>query len=252
MMQKNKKLNIVKFFNTRKVYTRDKNVIGKSGVYEDVEWSKTRKIGNTFYSNPSSKNYYEMIFSDISKISAANTLSMEFDFSKFNKIGDIGGVPFSQVWTIKKIYPHLKFYLTDYDGGSISKHKECPIFESDDFFFEEFNVVFDDLGKFDDCDLLTMWGVDYALDDDCLKKIFKYLIENNKKVLIASIDIDNDGIFKNFIRGIINYFENLIGKARYHGVLRNQEYFKNICNSVGIKLKLVCVANNYRIYLINS
>ncbi len=243
---------IYKLLNSRSVYTRDKNVIGKNkGKYDSDEWSKTREINYVFFSNPSNQNFIDMISDDQSKISAAQELASKFNFLKVNKIGDIGGVPFSQAWTIKNIYPHLKFYLTDYDRKSIKTFLECSIFQSNDFILEKFDAIHDNLDIFDDCDLLTMWGVDYALDDSNLLNIFNYLKKNNKKMLLASLNHENDNIFKNTIRIIFNSLESLIGLSRYHGILRNNKYFEYLCNSVGIKLKLVSVTEGYRIYLIN-
>tara|TARA_B100000780_G_C21106219_1_gene446736 strand:- start:711 stop:1457 length:747 start_codon:yes stop_codon:yes gene_type:complete len=247
----NKLTNFFKILNSRYVYTYDRNVIGNNGIYKDNEWHETRVVDNTFYSNPTNKNYYEMIFNDPSKISSANNLAKNFNFAEINKIGDIGGVPFSQAWTIKKINPHLNFHLTDYDEKSTKIFLDCPIFQSNNFSLERFDVIYDNLDIFNDCDLITMWGVDYALDDDSLLNIFKNLLKNNQKMLLASLDNENDNIFKNLLRVIYNSFESFFGRSRYHGILRNSAYFDSLCSGAGVKLKLVTVADGYRIYLIN-
>ena len=243
---------LYKLLYSRSVYTRDRNVIGENkGIYTSDDWNKTRAIDYKFYSNPSIQNYLEMINDDDSKIIAAKDLATKFDFTKINRIGDIGGIPFSQTWTLKKIFPHLKFHLTDYDSKSMKSFIDCLAFKSDDFTFEKFDAISDNLEIFNECDLLVMWGVDYALDDDALFRIFEYLLNNNKRILLSSMNIDNDYLFKNFLRLIYNFFQSFFGNARYHGVLRSQKYFQKLFKEKNIKSRLISSSNDYKIYLIN-
>jgi hypothetical protein len=53
--------------------------------------------------------------------------------------------------------------LSDYDVDSLAKHNVCSPFESEYCDFVSFDAIVDDLIFFDDCDVFTMWGVDYAL-----------------------------------------------------------------------------------------
>lgn len=90
--------NCFKFLNSYSSYTRDPNLIKKgSGVYKGSDWGLTRENRLDFYSNPTMQNYFSMIFQDSGKIISASMLCEKFDFSVFNKVGDIGGVPFSNL-----------------------------------------------------------------------------------------------------------------------------------------------------------
>lgn len=244
--------NCFKFLNSYSSYTRDPILIKKgSGVYKGSDWGLSRENRFVFYSNPTLQNYFRMIFKDPDKISSASLLCEKFDFSVFNKVGDIGGVPFSQSWVIKTIFPNLKFVLSDHDADSLSKHKACPPFLSEHCDFVSFDAIFDDLTVFDDCDVLTMWGVDYALQDIELLRLIKLVKSQEKSLLLATIDIDLKSLFKRFGSQLFGSFLKTCGRSRYHGLLRNQSYITELCRSANVNCKYIMADNNYRIFLIN-
>ena len=72
-----------------------------------------------------------------------------------------------------------------------------------------------------------MWGVDYALDDDALFRIFEYLLNNNKRILLSSMNIDNDYLFKNFLRLIYNFFQSFLVMPAIMEYLEVKNIFKN-------------------------
>ena len=240
------------FLNSHSSYTRDPNLVKKgSGVYEGSDWGLTRENRFVFYSNSTLQNYFRMIFQDANKISSASMLCEKFDFSVFNKVGDIGGVPFSQSWVIKTIFPNLKFALSDHDVGSLAKHKACPPFMSEYCDFVSFDAIVDDLTVFDDCDLLTMWGVDYALQDIELLRLIKLVKSQEKSLLLATMDIDSKSLFKRFGSELFGSFLKAFGRSRYHGLLRNQFYITELCRSADVNCKYIMADNSYRIFQIN-
>ncbi len=243
--------NFFKFLNSHSCYTRDTNLVKKgSGVYKGSDWGLTRAIRFVFYSNSTLQNYFHMIFQDADKISSASLLCEKFDFSAFNKVGDIGGVPFSQSWVIKTIFPHLKFVLSDHDVDSLTKHKACPPFISEHCEFVSFDAIVDDLTVFDDCDILTMWGVDYALQDIELLRFIKLVKSQEKSLLLATIDIDSKSFFKRFGSELFGCFLKAFGRSRYHGLLRNQSYITELCRSANVNCKYIMADNSYRIFQI--
>ena len=241
-----------KFLNSQSVHTRDINTIkGGSGEYKASEWGDTRKKSLSFYSNPTLQNYFYMIFGDGGKIASASTLCEYFDFSKFTKLGDIGGVPFSQSWVIKTLFPHIKFVLTDYDRESLAKHSVCSPLRQEDCSFVHFDAISDDLSVFSDCDILTMWGVDYALQDLQLLRLIKLVELQKKPLLMATLDIDSKSTLKVIASQLYGTLLKAFGRSRYHGLLRNQSYIFRLCKSVNVNCELIIADKNFRIFRIN-
>ena len=60
--------------------------------------------------------------------------------------------------------------LTDYDYGSCELLKSVSYFSSIEL--QPFDAKKDDYNIFNGCDLLTSWGVDYALSDEDILKLF--------------------------------------------------------------------------------
>ena len=238
-----------KFINSNFSYTFDKNTIGMNkGVYNHHEWNKTRKKNCDFYSAPSVENYLSMIFKDSSKISAAAILNDYFDFSKYATIGDIGGVPFSQAWAINKLNPDLHFILTDYDINSIKIHSKCPPMENSKL--EVLDIKTHNFQQLQRCDLLMMWMVDYALDDEDLTRIFEYCKLQGVPLLMAAFKFQRLSA-----KGIAKLFRNnlavIFGRARKHGVLRNEFYLRELCKQSDVTIESITTAGNYHIFKIN-
>jgi len=160
--------------------------------------------------------------------------------------------------------------LTDYDDFSVSLHKEIDIFKSlakDIFVFDAKSKDYSILkGRFD---VITMWGVDYALEDDELISLFKFISEEgrNKEVclVMASIhfkDIEVDipilsKFAKIFLEKIYVAYKEIRcsiipkikgKKMRHHGYLRTPSYIKNLTRKANCNSKLIMRSNTYDIY----
>lgn len=240
-----------KLLNSEVVYTRNihSNKKGK-GVFLSDEWANVRRLTFNFFENPNEKNYRLHSYSELEKFTSAFNLCNFFDFSSFSKLGDIGGVPFFQASVIDDLYPHLSFLLTDYDYESCNSFKKFPRFSNHEI--QSFNAKKDDYSIFNSCDILTMWGVDYALTDLDLLRLFGYVKKSKKTLLFSSINIDS--ILFNFqICKVIKFIFMSMREAlkfllrspkrisRMHGTLRNQKYFKKLANISGVKLKIIKV-----------
>ena len=63
--------------------------------------------------------------------------------------------------------------LSDYDKGSLAEFKACSTFKPEFCDFASLNAIADDFSFLDGCDLLIMWGRDYALQDSELLRLVK-------------------------------------------------------------------------------
>ena len=192
-----------------------------------------------------------MIFNDPDKILSANKLCDKFDFCDYSLVGDIGGVPFSQSYVIKTIFPSLKFVLTDYDSDSLVKHKVCPPLFGEDCDFAPSDVIVDDLTVFRECDILTMWGVDYALNDTDLNRLFELVKKQKIPLLMATLDLDSGNRIRQFASELYGRVLQAFGRSRCHGVLRNQAYIFALCKLIDVTCELVVADSNYRIFWVN-
>jgi hypothetical protein len=249
---------IFKIFNSQIAYTEvEKNFNEGNGVYSSEEWFNTRKKNN-FFTEPNDLNYRILQYLNYSKFNSAIHLCKKFNFSNFSKLGEIGGVPFHQSMLIHDLNPHLKFLLTDYDYNSCKTMKSFPKFSNLDI--QKFDAKNDSYTVFDDCDILTMWGVDSLLNDADLYRLFIYIKNSKKTLLIASRDI-NFGLFLPYqihktikfpLRLIKNFIKILLGRykqLRNTGILRNENYFRKLSKRIGVKIETIQVDDpkNYRI-----
>lgn len=241
-----------KFFNSYSVYTTDKNLICKGdGVYSSEDWGFTREKNDSLFSLPNTYNYYKSIFLDGKKLCSVSNLIQNFKLEDFSLVGDIGGVPFSQAWAMKQLCPGLKFILTDYDSRSIESLMNLSIFSSD-YRLHVFDAKKDDYLLFDDCDLLTMWGVDYALEDADLIRLFKYTQEMGKKLLIATLDVDTGHTPWTFVKRMISQLiqknQARLSRKRFHGMMRNSRYINLIAERACANCRTVMADGLYRVY----
>jgi len=240
-----------KLINSGFSYTFDKKTISLgTGVYKHDEWNDTRKISWDFYSMPTVKNYLRLIFdsTDIHKISAAASLNDNFDFSRYTTIGDIGGVPFSQAWVIGKLNPDLRFILTDYDMNSIKAHSKCPPMENSRL--DTLDVKTQNFQQFHSCDLLMMWGVDSALEDGDLTRIFEYCKSQGIPLLMASIKFQKFSAI-GIARSVRGKLLSILGRARMHGVFRNELYLRELCKQSDVTFESIGIIGLYHIFKIN-
>ena len=159
------------------------------------------------------------------------------------------------------MFNHLRFLLTDFDKMSCQSLRKLERFSNFEINF--FDAKLDEYKMFQDCDLLTMWAVDYALDDCDLLRLFKYIKETNKTLLLASMDVDSKKIgfyAHKFLKIVYQNLKKIIYINRgscyvIHGILRNERYFKKLARIAGAQIKTIQVdspfpAPKYRIYQI--
>ena len=140
---------------------------------------------------------------------------------------------------------HLKSVLTDYEN-LVFIYQTQIILQTK---IKKFDARKDDFSIFDNCDILTMWGVDYALKDEDLLKIFTYIKNKKTKLIIASFDINHSfKIIKNLLK---EFFSKRYQSFRIHGILRNEKYFQELCRFSDVKISTLLHNQEYRIFEIN-
>ncbi len=258
-----------------KTYTSDKILVNnKSGFVSKDEWAKSRIFNYEYLRTRKNSDFFDYIFQfETSKLKDASELCKICNFDKNLRFLDLGGFPFIQSLVIKNKNPSLKFLLTDFDEESLSNLKDIEIFKNQDFELKSFDLKSDSLDILkDNFDVITMWGVDYILEDENLISLFNFIKKEgqkrNIKLLIASIRCDDIKVNIPHVGKYINNFINIIRrfnknfkpllvsklknkKLRFHGYLRTPETFKNISKICSCQCKLILKTNHYNIFEIN-
>lgn len=242
---------LIKVFNRFTAKTYDPFTINGSGIYTDDDWAITRKKSEELFRNPNEFNYLTSLFSSPDKIKVAYQFNSKYDLKKFNRIGDVGGLPFFQNLVLSHLNPKIKFILTDFDEKSLFSIKSIELLKN--FEFKLFNAKKDNLSFFDECDLITMWGVDPCLEDEHLLPLFSYIKKRNIKLIMCSLECDNP-IFK--IKMLVpdklkNIIRNKQKSGRDHIILRTKKYFEYLAKSRNLTVKKLFVSDIYVVYEIS-
>ena len=95
-----------------------------------------------------------------------------------------------------------------------------------------------------------MWGVDYALDDECLLKIFKEVKSNSSEIIVAAVPtITSNSMYLTCRVLISNCIRLLFSRSRYIGKLRFFSYFKYLADKCGVKMIDLGTDGKYVYYL---
>jgi hypothetical protein len=248
------------FTNVRPKLTRREGEV----VYSKEEWMESRSEENVFYTNPNSYNLRKLHWKKFNGVKSILELTNSYDFSTKRNIGEIGGIPFVQVWALIEMSPKINFLLTDADGINLSKLN--PYFRAHQSDFRnlggsetnglrtaEFDLHTDSLELFTDCDLIMMWGVDYALEDSDIIKLLEFCRDKDIEVLMSTMTP-----YSNLNRFFLWLTRNRIvritlGKELVShslvGYYRTRKYFEYLAKSCGVTCKQVFRNRLYSTYI---
>lgn len=238
------------FLNVQPTFTQDPRpkAKGAGGVYSSEEWLESRRGRDSFYESPSLYKLRKMHWDKFIGIKSAFELSRIFDFSAKTKIGEIGGVPFVHAWTLMELHPETNFVLTDADGLNLLKlevflreHQRSFLDSSSPrsttLQFEKFDLRTDSLEVFSGCNLLMMWGVDYALADPELEKLFTFCQSNEIPLMISSMT--PMGFLRRLVfwvqrNGIVRKLFRRKKPMSLVGYYRTRKYFETLSKKSGV------------------
>jgi len=247
---------LFEFLNVCPAYTPDPTTVASGeGVYTSEEWGATRRTSEAYMSDPTSDAAYRRsIYWHYQKLCSAVEFTDRTDLSGFKKLGDIGGAPFVQALVILDRNPSMTAWLTDYDTASIAALRQTPIFA--EYELGVFDAREGDLSRFDDCDLITMWGVDYALSDQELGRIVAYCARKGKKLVIGAVRVSRRVAIRTRLRQSAlgrSFYQFVRRRAprpvRLHGVLRSDAYLRNLIALHGGRVSQAHRVGDYNILL---
>jgi hypothetical protein len=237
-------------------FTADPNTAPGAGIYTKDEWAGTRLLTDPFFSSASDRTYRLSSYLEFRKIASTLALISALDFESFKRFGEIGGSPFHQARVILDTFPHLDATLTDFDVVSLSAVKAVTSFTA--CTIKPFDAKVDDYALFDNCDVLTMWGVDYALSDSDLRRLFCYVERRQVYLVLASINIDKHITALLYLRSKVRKSRRLRKmmhrhalEGRLHGYLRSGHYLRSLLlDFPRLDLRELVMDDTYSVYLI--
>jgi hypothetical protein len=256
------------YFNVQPTFTQDPRPYSTEfgGVYSKEEWLDSRKGKNDFYDSPTLYKLRELHWKKFDGTKAIYDLARIYNFSSMKSIGEIGGIPFVQAWALMEWYPETDFVLTDADGHNLLKLEDFLKVHQVNFRdsakpkagtlrIEKFDLQFDSLEVFANCDLLMLWGVDYALADSALDKLFEFCRTKNISLMISSMT--PMGSFRRLIYWVQTNRKDrkFFRKSRQMslvGYYRTRKYFEAL--AIGHNISCYELMNNgkYSIYVFNE
>lgn len=171
-------------------FTVDPNTVKTgSGVYAAGEWSETRRKGHSIYGTDGTeydsdqKFFRFMMRNEATKVHAALDLTARFDFGRYQSILELGAGAVIQGAIIKSRIDR-QYCASDYDPFVTEKVAKLSLVSGiTTRVIDATRIGPDDLKGFD---LVVSWGLDYALDDDALVRLFRSCVAARLDYLMCS------------------------------------------------------------------
>jgi hypothetical protein len=218
-----------------RTYTLDPARVGGDGVYSVAEWGAARRAAELaeLYDEPTDDNYRNVLNRNPEKVEAARQVCQHLDFDTIRSIGEMGGAPYIQALEIASTFPNLRYLATDHDEESNGVLARVPLLSG--LTIRTFSATDGDLSIFDECDWLISFAVDYALTDDALMRILKYVRDTGKIWALFSVSII--GVAK-YLRLHAGFAQRRLRRIpqRFHGWSRSVDWYREAARSAGLRL----------------
>jgi hypothetical protein len=215
------------------------------GVETAEDWTNTRRKGSaaqgtdgTYLDND--ENYLRYILG-VESINLIGVLSFArvFDFTRYRSIFEIGCGDMAQAYVIHQLDPKIRYVATDLDPYVIERCKKLSVLSGIDMRVLDVLTVPDTEIPFAGFDLLMSWGMEYALDDAQLLRLFRMVREAGVPYLQCSATTI----------GLIQYARHWMdtrrrqalidqGKLRVSGWLRSIGKFRSLAKQAGLEIRL--------------
>jgi hypothetical protein len=174
-------------------YSDDPNVVANGdSVYTAEDWSRTRRAGLASFGTDgtqfdSNEKYLRYIFSTEShNVIAAMLLAKAFDLSRYRSIYEIGCGDMAQAYVIHSLHPAIRYVATDLDPYVIERCSRLTVLDGIEKSVLNVLEVPEAAPPFAGFDLLTSWGMEYALDDAQLLRLLHMACRHRVPYLLCS------------------------------------------------------------------
>jgi SAM-dependent methyltransferase len=179
-------------FETWSLTDNPNTVAAGAGVETAADWSNTRRKGRAAFGTDGTSldnddNYIRYILG-VESINLIGLLALNrmVDLGRYRSIFEIGCGDMAQAYAIHRLFPGTKYVATDLDPYVI---ESCSRLHSLDGIEKRvLNVLAfsDEEIPFEGFDLLMSWGMEYALDDAQLLRLFQMVERTGVPYLMCS------------------------------------------------------------------
>ena len=168
------------------------------------------------------------------------SLAKVFDFSRYHSIFEIGCGDMAQAYVIHHLNPHTRYVATDLDPYVIDRCAGLSVLKGIDMRVLDVLSIGNHECPFAGFDLLMSWGMEYALDDAQLLKLFCMVERAGIPYLMCSastIGLTPRGIIRDHMDARRNRTLIKQGKLRATGWLRSVGKFRRLAEEAGLEMR---------------
>ena len=228
-------------------YTDDPNTVGVgSGVYTAEDWTRTRSRGLATHGTDgtqfdSDQSYLRYVFAvETPNVIGALTLARAFDFGRYRSIFELGAGDMAQAFVLHRLHPSVRYVATDLDPYIVERCGRLPLLEGIEKRVLDVRAIDATAPPFSGFDLLTSWGMDYALDDAELVRLLRSAGDCGIPYLLCSATTI----------GLVKYLQDLVTlprkkslsearRLRMHGWRRSIRRFKRLGAEAGMSMRVI-------------
>lgn len=224
-------------------YTNDPNLVGLGdGVFTAADWTATRRKGAKIFGTDgsqydSNEKYLKHIFgAESANVVAAVSLAKSFDFGRYRSIFEIGCGDMAQAFIISRLFPNVRYVATDLDSYVIGRCASLTLLDGIEKRVVDINSENEEWLP-GDVDLLTSWGVDYALSDHQLVSLLRLI--GNRKIPYLMCSATAVGPVKHLMRQFARRQiarKAKAGRLRTQGWNRSLRQFRLLGHKAGVRM----------------
>ena len=162
------------------------------GVETAEDWSNSRRKGwaalgtdGTHLANDD--NYIRHILGAESiNVMGVLSFSKVFDFGVYASIFEIGCGDMAQAYVIHRLFPHTRYLATDLDPYVIERCSQLNVLAGIEKRVLDVLAIPDQEMPFSGFELLMSWGMEYALNDEQLLRLFRMVARAEIPYLMCS------------------------------------------------------------------
>jgi hypothetical protein len=159
--------------------TDNPNAVGAGvGVENAQDWTVRRRRASSLGADGTPLDSDELYVRHVLGLESINligllSLAKAFDFGLYRSIFEIGCGDMSQAYIIHRLYPNIHYVATDLDPYVIERCSQLQVLGGIEKRVLDVRSIPDHQLPFEGFDLLMSWGMEYALDDKQLLRLFR-------------------------------------------------------------------------------
>jgi len=226
-------------------YSDNPNTVASGVCVETAhDWTNARRKGwaalgtdGTHLANADSYIRYILGAESINLIGVLS-LAKVFDFGRYNSIFEIGCGDMAQAYVIHRLFPDIRYVATDLDPYVIDRCSELSVLAGIEKRVLDVLAIPDNELPFSRFGLLMSWGMEYALNDEQLLRLFRMVARSEIPYLMCStstiglVQYARDWVHAEKVRTLVEQ-----RKLRMTGWRRSIAKFRSLSSQAGLEMR---------------